>query len=135
MSTTTQRQLRQLDPAALLAAGLRAPLAGKLRELGPPAFVEQVRMDALPLDALELWLVLLHRVQAQGVTDERLRWLRERLALQASGYDRFAAWAAALGEAVVDAASLAGAIELLAETRQLWALSDGLRSVSPSGDA
>jgi hypothetical protein len=124
-----------LRPADLLAEPLASPLPETLRSLGPVALVEQLRAEGTPRDALELWVATLAGLEdphaADGVSAEALARLPEGLVLQAGDAPAALSWAAALGVAVRDAATLRGALELLLLSVQFWVLTDALRSRRP----
>jgi len=132
--TLSRDDLLAVDPRALVTGGaLRLPLPDELARVGPLALVEQLREDGLRRDALELALVVIARVADEGAAAgaERLTWLRDRLTLQARGYPRFSAWASALGEALLDADSVAAARTLVDRAREIWGLSDAIRFTLP----
>jgi len=125
----TRDELLRLEPAALLAAGLRDPLDAAVRQLAPLALAEQLRLGGVPRAALEMWIARLHGATLAAPLDDAGRaQLRRDLSATAQEPAVLSGWAQAIGQAIVDDAGTAGALELCAVARQTWVLGDALRA-------
>lgn len=127
----TRGQALALDPARLLAAASRDDEA---RATAPVALMLQLQAEGTPIDGLETWIALLHRgAEERLVGPAGLEFLRRELRFLAGDRPRFVAWAAAVGRAIQDAASLENVLALVVEARQAWLLTAALREADARG--
>lgn len=140
-STLTRAQLLEMSPLVVLEDGLREAgatdetgLADKLRTLGALALSEQLREAGVPLDALDLCIVVFDQAREQNPewTSEARETTIAGLDVQASGFPLLGRWLAALVEAIDDARDLVAALRFLEATRQIWGTNRVLRE-RPTG--
>jgi hypothetical protein len=128
-STLSRAQLLALKPAVMLENGLRVSgavdetgLTDNLRTLGALAFSEQLRDADVPLDALDLCMVVLDQTREQYSewTGEARAAAVAGLEVQASGFPVLARWLAVVIQAIGDSEDLVAAVRFLEATRQMW---------------
>ncbi|MCO4747057.1 MAG: hypothetical protein KC912_19835 [Proteobacteria bacterium] len=131
----TGAELRALKPADLLAQGLVSETASdetglrdELFSTGALALATQCHDGGVPIDALHLSAIVLHRVAELGNYGgiEQTR-LKSDLAVQSKDLAALAAWTDALGDAIADTADVRAAQRLFEKASSLYALRQALR--------
>src|ERR1700690_557669 len=113
--------LFELRPDELLKDGLRLPDAAR-KEVAL-ALSEQLRADGVPVDALGLWVSILHLALESELSDETLERLHKGLK-RVAGTEHFLAWANALVPLLVGTESVEAALELVVTGYKLRLLND-----------
>jgi hypothetical protein len=129
----TRAEAIAIEPSVLVGVGsLGHDLSEEARTVAPIALFEQLRDEGAPIEGLEMWIALVHRhAETKALDAATIEFVRAELSFIAGDYVRFAAWARALGEAIVDDVSLLNALGLIVEARQSWLLTDALRRSDP----
>lgn len=133
-SSSDRARLLAMTPADVFSGGLRGRVAGELAPLlageGALAMSEQLGAAKVPLEALDLCLVVFDRAResarAELVEDAVRAQLMRSLEVQAGDQAVLRAWVVPLAERVFVQADLSAAVAFLTKVRTIYALSAAL---------